>query len=73
MNELDILNKKYGGIVTAIHRGRYVKYSGGEMDDKFFETLDEKQFYEQNFDKESKEIQKILDKIEKKLINKEGS
>lgn len=38
-----------------------------------FETLDEKQFYEQNFDKESKEIQKILDKIEKKLINKEGS
>ena len=34
-----------------------------------FEILDEKQFYEQNCDKESKEIQKILDKIEKKFIN----
>jgi hypothetical protein len=34
-----------------------------------FEILDEKQFYEQNCDKESKEIQKILNKIEKKFIN----
>ena len=36
-----------------------------------FEILDEKQFYEQDCDKESKEIQKILDKMEKKLIKAE--
>ena len=67
MNELDILNKKYGGIVTAIHRGRYVKYSGGEMDDKFFETLDEKY---KTLPRESFKESVIW---EGQLLNEEGS
>ena len=28
MNELDVLNEKYGGLVTTFHRGVYVEWNG---------------------------------------------